>query len=226
MDLNSYEWDVEPYFLSITYEGEPDAPFWRYPEDKILQGMELIVPPDLEAAILHDGYVLDIIGTGCHLPGPRLFPIYRTFYNIPTDGVTPILAEILYVNRRAPITVDCRARGMLKMTGKDTVHLFEAVLDVRTLWRISNTRALLACEGGRRLDADEDAIISRLRASVKQAIEALLPSLLEEGILSLSKESAARFLSARLSDHLTVPGLSFASISVEALRCTEHIERM
>ncbi len=224
MQAYNGEWDIEPYFLSITFEGDSEALLWRYPDDKILQGMELIVPPGFEVAVFRDGHLMDVLHTGCHLPGPRLFPVYRKFYNIPTDGVTPISAELIYLNRQHPLRVDWETHGAIRLKSMASTHIFEATLSGTVEFEIKDTHTFLSSRMGKALLAGTLDQRSFLKEPVHEVIGTLTPALLEEGILTLSPESASDFFFDRVSRPFSSLGLEVVSLEVETVKCTERIE--
>ena len=87
----------------IKFEGAPETLAWKFPQDNIVLGDQLIVNESQEAVFYKDGKALDIFGPGVHTLNTSNIPLLQKLINLPFGGETPFAAEVVYVNKVAKL---------------------------------------------------------------------------------------------------------------------------
>ncbi len=86
-----------------------DAPgnvlVWKYPEEGLTWGTQVIVNQSQEAVFFKGGKLLDVLGPGTHTLETANIPLLRALINIPFGNQTPFAAEIYFVNKAANLDV-------------------------------------------------------------------------------------------------------------------------
>lgn len=84
----------------IKYDGSPDEIVWKYPQEDIVWGGQLIVNESQEAVFFKNGQALDTFGPGRHTLKSNNIPLLEKLVNLPFGGDTPFAAEIWYINKK------------------------------------------------------------------------------------------------------------------------------
>lgn len=89
----------------VKYDGPGDVLVWRFPQEDLSWGTQVIVNQAQEALFFKGGQALDILGPGTHTLRTANIPLLRKFINIPFGGETPFAAEIYYINKAVNLDV-------------------------------------------------------------------------------------------------------------------------
>jgi membrane protease subunit (stomatin/prohibitin family) len=73
---------------------------------------QLIVRESQEAILFSKGQILGKFGPGAHTLNTENLPLLRNFFGIPFGGKNPFMAEVWFVNKAAPLTIDWRTDTM------------------------------------------------------------------------------------------------------------------
>lgn len=79
---------------------------WRFPHDNLSLGTQLIVRESQEAVFFSKGQILGKFGAGKHTLSTENLPLLRNLYGIPFGKKNPFTAEVWFVNKAAPLTID------------------------------------------------------------------------------------------------------------------------
>ena len=79
---------------------------WRYPEENLSTGTQLIVRESQEAVFFSKGQILGKFGAGKHTLSTENLPLLRNLFGIPFGKKNPFTAEVWFVNKAAPLTID------------------------------------------------------------------------------------------------------------------------
>ena len=79
---------------------------WKYPQENLSTGTQLIVRESQEAVFFSKGQILGKFGPGKHTLSTENLPILRNLYGIPFGKKNPFTAEVWFVNKAAPLTID------------------------------------------------------------------------------------------------------------------------
>lgn len=79
---------------------------WRFPHDNLSTGTQLIVRESQEAVFFSKGQILGKFGAGKHTLSTENLPLLRNLYGIPFGKKNPFTAEVWFVNKAAPLTID------------------------------------------------------------------------------------------------------------------------
>lgn len=85
---------------------------WRFPESNLSTATQLIVRESQEAVFFSKGQILGKFGPGKHQLTTENLPLLRNLYGIPFGGTNPFFAEVWFVNKTMPLTIDWRTTSM------------------------------------------------------------------------------------------------------------------
>jgi membrane protease subunit (stomatin/prohibitin family) len=88
---------------------------WKYAQNKnnnLSTFTQLIVRESQEAVLFSKGQVIGKFGPGKHTLNTENLPFLRNLFGIPFGGKNPFTAEIWFVNKTAPLTIDWRTDTM------------------------------------------------------------------------------------------------------------------
>ena len=92
-----------------------DVYAWRFPESNLSTATQLIVRESQEAVFFSKGQMLGKFGPGKHRLTTENLPLLRRLYGIPFGGTNPFFAEVWFVNKAMPLTIDWRTTTMRVM---------------------------------------------------------------------------------------------------------------
>ncbi|MCQ2611204.1 MAG: SPFH domain-containing protein [Treponema sp.] len=104
-------------FIDVV-EWEPqsnDIFAWKYPETNLTTATQLIVRESQEAVFFSKGQILGKFGPGKHKLTTENLPLLNSLYSIPFSGKNPFTAEVWFVNKAAPLTIDWKSTSMRYM---------------------------------------------------------------------------------------------------------------
>lgn len=79
---------------------------WRFPHENLSTATQLIVRESQEAVFFSKGQILGKFGSGKHTLSTENLPILRSLFGIPFGKKNPFTAEVWFVNKAAPLTID------------------------------------------------------------------------------------------------------------------------
>jgi len=88
---------------------------WKYAQNKnnnLSTFTQLIVRESQEAVLFSKGQILGKFGPGKHTLNTENLPLLRNLFGIPFGGKNPFIAEIWFVNKVAPLTIDWKTDSM------------------------------------------------------------------------------------------------------------------
>ena len=88
---------------------------WKYAQNKnnnLSTFTQLIERESQEAILFSKGQILGKFGPGKHTLNTENLPLLRNLFGIPFGGKNPFMAEIWFVNKTAPLTIDWRTDTM------------------------------------------------------------------------------------------------------------------
>ncbi len=88
---------------------------WRFPHSNLSTKTQLIVRESQEAVFFSKGQLLGKFGPGKHTLTTENLPLLRNLYGIPFGGRNPFVAEVWFVNKTTPLTIDWRTTSMRYM---------------------------------------------------------------------------------------------------------------
>jgi membrane protease subunit (stomatin/prohibitin family) len=100
----------------VEWNDAPNDVFaWKYGQNKnnnLSTFTQLIVRESQEAVLFSKGQILGKFGPGKHTLNTENLPLLRNLFGIPFGGKNPFTAEIWFVNKTAPLTIDWRTDTM------------------------------------------------------------------------------------------------------------------
>lgn len=88
---------------------------WKFGQNKnnnLSTFTQLIVRESQEAILFSKGQILGKFGPGKHTLNTENLPLLRNLFGIPFGGKNPFTAEVWFVNKVAPLTIDWRTDAM------------------------------------------------------------------------------------------------------------------
>jgi membrane protease subunit (stomatin/prohibitin family) len=88
---------------------------WKYGQNEknnLSTFTQLIVRESQEAVLFSKGQIIGKFGPGKHTLNTENLPLLRNLFGIPFGGKNPFMAEIWFVNKTAPLTIDWRTDTM------------------------------------------------------------------------------------------------------------------
>ncbi|MCQ2576237.1 MAG: SPFH domain-containing protein [Treponema sp.] len=85
---------------------------YKFPEDNISSGAQVNVHESQEAVFCYRGQFVDKLGPGHHSLKTANLPILRGTFGLPFGGKNPLTAQIWFVNKAAPLTIDFKTTPM------------------------------------------------------------------------------------------------------------------
>jgi membrane protease subunit (stomatin/prohibitin family) len=96
-------------------DAKNDVFAWKFGQNKnnnLSTFTQLIVRESQEAILFSKGQILGKFGPGKHTLNTENLPLLRIFLGIPFGGKNPFTAEVWFVNKAAPLTIDWRTDTM------------------------------------------------------------------------------------------------------------------
>jgi len=85
---------------------------WKYPHENLSTSTQLLVRESQEAVFFSKGQIIGKFGPGKHVLSTENLPLLRNLYGIPFGGKNPFLAEVWFVNKAMPLTIDWKTTPM------------------------------------------------------------------------------------------------------------------
>ena len=86
-------------FEIVKYNGGPGVFAWKYPNENLSTGAQLIVNEAQEALLFKDGVALDLFPAGKYALNTENMPLLTGMMKLPFGGRTPFSAEIWFINK-------------------------------------------------------------------------------------------------------------------------------
>ena len=86
---------------------------YRFPETNLSTLTQLIVQESQEAVLFSKGQIVGKFGPGKHALNTENLPLIRNLFNLPFGGKNPFSAEVWFVNKLVPLTIDWSTDAML-----------------------------------------------------------------------------------------------------------------
>jgi|JI10StandDraft_1071094.scaffolds.fasta_scaffold452151_1 membrane protease subunit (stomatin/prohibitin family) len=84
----------------LKFNGGPDDIAWKYPDEGITWGAQLIVNESQEAVFFKGGQVHDQFGPGTYTLKSNNIPLLEKFVNMAFGGDTPFAAEVWFISKQ------------------------------------------------------------------------------------------------------------------------------
>ena len=85
---------------------------YKFPNSNLSTATQLIVRESQEAVLFSKGELMGKFGPGKHQLTTENLPILRKLYGIPFGGKNPFFAEVWFVNKTVPLTIDWKTTPM------------------------------------------------------------------------------------------------------------------
>ena len=202
----------------------PDDDDWlsyKWPEDDIRLGSQLVVSEGQQAVFVKGGQALDIFISGTHSLSTGNLPLIDKLVNLPFDNKTPFPAEVWFINTlvnrdllwgtSAPIQVLDKSLGMavsLRSFGKWGIR----IIDPRSF--------LLQLVGGQKLVGSEriyEYLISFILQSIKDRIAEVVaaghPVLELSTLLNEISQDSERIIRPQLNEY----GIDLVNFNIQSI---------
>lgn len=116
---------------------------WRWPNDELTLGTQLIVSESQEAILFKGGQAVDHFGPGTHTLATDNLPLLGNLINLPFGGRTPFAAEVYFINRHAKLDVKWGTLDPFRV--RDPIY--QVIVPLRSYGqiglRVENSRSLV-----------------------------------------------------------------------------------
>ena len=85
---------------------------WKFPHSNLSTATQLLVHESQEAIFFSKGQILGKFGPGKHKLNTENLPLLRSLFGLPFGGKNPFTAEVWFVNKTAPLTIDWQTTTM------------------------------------------------------------------------------------------------------------------
>ena len=85
---------------------------YKFPQSNLSTYTQLIVRESQEAVLFSKGQIIGKFGSGKHTLNTENLPLLRNLFGLPFGGKNPFLAEVWFVNKTAPLTIDWKTGTM------------------------------------------------------------------------------------------------------------------
>jgi len=100
----------------IKYDSENDKLLvWKFPNEELKLGSQLIVNQSQEAIFVKSGKALDVFGPGRHTLSTGNIPLLNHIINLPFGGDSPFSAEIWFVNKTSKRDLRWGTKGPIQV---------------------------------------------------------------------------------------------------------------
>jgi membrane protease subunit (stomatin/prohibitin family) len=86
---------------------------YRFPETNLSTLTQLIVAESQEAVLFSKGQLVGKFGSGKHTLNTENLPVLRNLFGLPFGGKNPFSAEVWFVNKLVPLTIDWSTDAMM-----------------------------------------------------------------------------------------------------------------
>lgn len=101
--IDLVKWDV----------GNQQIYAWKFPETNLSTMTQLIVAESQEAILFSKGQLIGKFGPGKHTLNTENLPLLRNLFGIAFGGKNPFTAEVWFVNKLVPLTIDWSTDAMM-----------------------------------------------------------------------------------------------------------------
>ena len=204
----------------IKYESSSDELFvWKYPNDSIKIGAQLIVGEGQNAVFGKGGEALDVFGPGTHTLKTGNLPILEKLINLPFGGDTPFSAEIWFV--ATTVKRDLKWGTSSPIPLMDKTIGFPVSLRAYGKWGfvIKDSRSFLVQFVGSQEYSDSEKIYAYLIGEIIQRLSDLLSEKVRDGMPVLEINAELNELSEEgmnnISKEFAKYGLNVANFNIE-----------
>jgi membrane protease subunit (stomatin/prohibitin family) len=204
----------------IKNETDSDSIFvWKYPEESIKLGSQLIVGEGQNAIFVKGGQALDSFGPGTHTLKTGNLPILEKIINLPFGGDTPFSAEIWFVATTVKRDLKWGTSNPIPLMDK-TIG-FPVSLRAYGKWGfiINDPKSFLVQFVGSQKGADSLKIYSYLIGEIIQRLSDLLSEKVRDGMAVLEINAELNELSEENHKNINTEfnkyGLEVANFNIE-----------
>ena len=206
----------------LKFNGGPDDIAWKYPDEGITWGAQLIVNDSQEAVFFKGGEVHDLFGAGTYTLKSNNIPLLEKFVNIPFGGDSPFAAEVWFVSKKVhqgigwgtktPIQVEDPKFGILTNLRAFGVYGI----------RVADTRLFIKSVVGTLGKSTTDDIQNLLLSTIVSDIEEMLSQVVHEQNIDIIRINTQRSkieeaFKPILSKKMEKFGLTLEQFEIESL---------
>lgn len=168
----------------------PDVLVWKWPNEELKLGSQVIVNPSQEAIFVKSGKALDVFGSGTHTLSTGNLPLLGKLINWTFGNKTPFTAEIWFVNKTIRRGLKWGTKGPIQII--DPVYNFPVSLRAFGEWglRINDSQSFVNQIVGSQIYADTDLIEEYFSGEIVQKISNLLTNTILKENLSVFQVNA------------------------------------
>ena len=212
----------------IKYDARSDESLvWKYPNEDIRIGTQLIVNQSQEALFFKGGQALDIFEPGTHTLTTGNLPFLNNLINLPFGGDTPFSAEVWFINRHAKRDLRWGTQTAIPLI--DPVYNFPVHVRAFGQWgiRVEDSRSLVTQLVGTLKDLSTDKVDAYFMGEIVQRLsDTISKNFVEKGISIFEANAQLNELSIATADAIRAEfkrfGLEIVNFNIERISMPEE----
>jgi membrane protease subunit (stomatin/prohibitin family) len=158
----------------IKFNGGPEDIAWKYPDEGITWGAQLIVNESQDAIFFKGGQVHDQFAAGTYTLKSNNIPLLEKFVNLPFGGDTPFAAEVWFISKqifqgigwgtKTPIQIEDPKFGILTNLRAFGVYGIR-VADVRTF-----VQQVIGTQGKTTTESIQNLMLSTIVSDIEEVL--------------------------------------------------------
>lgn len=189
----------------VSWNAESNDIFaWRFPHQNLSTFTQLIVYESQEAILFTKGKILGKFGPGKHTLSTENLPILRSLFGLPFGGKNPFFAEVWFVNRVMPLTINWRTSAF-RYHDPDYQAMVPLYAEGRYGLRVENAEVFLIKLVGTLQDYKAKNLTDHFQGAMESKTKSVLLSYIQNnhiGIKTVSGEleSVSSFLKISMEE--------------------------
>jgi membrane protease subunit (stomatin/prohibitin family) len=163
---------------------------WKFPNDELTLGAQLIVNQSQEALFLKGGQVCDLFGPGTYTLATANLPLLRALVDLPFGGQTPFAAEVWFVNKTVKRDLRWGTQAPVPLIDPTYNYPISARAFGRWGMRVFDSKKFVLQIVGSQLAADASKVFEYFIGEIHQRFSAALAKFITEEKASIFEINA------------------------------------
>jgi len=205
----------------IKFNGGAEDIAWKYPDQGITWGGQLIVNDTQEAVFFKGGTALDLFTGGTYTLKSNNIPLLEKFVNMAFGGDTPFAAEVWFVSKQIKQNIGWGTKTPIQVEDKSGIITQMRAFGVFGI-RVSDTRTFLQQVVGTQGKTTTESIQEMMLSSIVSDIEEMISSVIhDQGIdiirINTQRSKIEEAFKPILKNKFEKFGISIEQFEIESL---------
>ena len=206
----------------VSWNAESNDIFaWRFPHHNLSTFTQLIVYESQEAILFSKGKILGRFGPGKYTLSTENLPILRNLYGFPFGGKNPFFAEVWFVNKVMPLTINWRISAF-RYHDPDYQAMVPLYAEGRYGLRVDNAELFLIKLVGTLSDYTAADLTDHFQGAMESKTKSVILSYIQNnhiGIKSVSSEleSVSNFLRVSMEEFWEQYGMKLTGFFITTI---------